>query len=102
VVVPLREHLPGAVPSKLYEAMASGKPVVLVAAGEPAAMVRQHEAGIVVPPGDVPALAAALQRLAADPHLRDRLGCNARRAAELHYDRAGIATRFISLLEAAK
>jgi glycosyltransferase involved in cell wall biosynthesis len=56
----------------------------------------------VVPPGDVPGLAAALQCLAANPQLRDRLGRNARRAAEAHYDRAGIATRFISLLEAAK
>jgi colanic acid biosynthesis glycosyl transferase WcaI len=102
LVVPLREHLPGAVPSKLYEAMASGRPVVLMAAGEAAAIIRKHEAGVVVPPGDVPGLAAALRCLAANPQLRDRFGQNARRAAEEHYDRAGIATRFISLLEAAK
>ena len=52
VLVTLKMHIPGAVPSKLYEAMASGRPVVLVASGEAAEIVREHRAGIVVEPGN--------------------------------------------------
>src|SRR6185369_17490623 len=52
VLVPLKKHIPGAVPSKLYEAMASEKPVILVASGEAAEIVRNQQAGIVVEPGN--------------------------------------------------
>lgn len=99
VVVPLKKYIPGAVPSKLYEAMASARPVVLVAEGEAAEILRRADAGIVVRPGDVEGLAAAVRALAADPALRRRLGENGRRAAVERYDRARIADRFIGLLE---
>src|SRR5438045_3997696 len=46
VLVPLVTHIPGATPSKLYEAMPSGRPVVLVAEGEPASVVRECNAGL--------------------------------------------------------
>ncbi len=99
VVIPLRTHLPGAVPSKLYEAMASGRPVVLVAEGEAASIVKNHQAGIVVPPGDVGGLIEALRALAGDATLRETLGGNGRRAAEQHFDRDILLGRFAQLLE---
>ncbi len=99
VVVPLRSYIPGAVPSKLYEAMASGRPVVLMAQGEAARTVRESGAGVVVVPGDVGGLASALQTLAADAGLRWRLGAAGRVAAERQFDRARIAERFIEYLE---
>lgn len=99
VLVPLGLRLPGAVPSKLYEAMGSGRAVVLVADGEPARIVRTHEAGLVVPPGDGAGLAAALQRLAADPELRARLGANGRTATVQCYDRTRIGDAFVAFLE---
>lgn len=99
LVVPLGYAIPGAVPSKLYEAMASAKPIVLVAGGEPASIVESSGAGLVVPPGDTPGLAGALRRLRDDPALRDELGSNGRRAACQLYDRTAIARRFISYLE---
>jgi glycosyltransferase involved in cell wall biosynthesis len=100
VLVTLKMHIPGAVPSKLYEAMASGRPVVLVASGEAAEIVREHRAGIVVEPGDLAGLARALQTLRAQPNLRRTLGENGRGAAEQHFDRAKIVIRFIEFLEA--
>jgi glycosyltransferase involved in cell wall biosynthesis len=100
ILVTLKIDLPGAVPSKLYEAMASGRAIVLVAAGEPAEIVRRNDAGIVVAPGDVAGLAAAIRALTADPALRARLGENGRRCAEREYDRAEIIARFMSHLEA--
>lgn len=98
-LVPLKLHLPGAVPSKVYEAMASARPVMMVATGEPAELVRTHDAGLVAAPGDVAALADGLRRLVADPALRERLGAAGRRAAEAHFDRAAIAGTFIDHLQ---
>ncbi|HEU4628908.1 MAG TPA: glycosyltransferase family 4 protein [Gemmatimonadaceae bacterium] len=99
VLVPLRTHLPGAVPSKLYEAMASGRPVALVATGEPADIVREHDAGVVLAPGDTDALVHALRRLRALPEERLRLGANGRRAVQAHFDRTRIASGFIDYLQ---
>jgi glycosyltransferase involved in cell wall biosynthesis len=99
VIVPLVTHIPGATPSKLYEAMASGRPVVLVAKGEPAAIVREAKAGLVVEPGDTAGLAAALRTLAGDPALRESLGANGRCAAERLYNQSEIAARFVAFLQ---
>ncbi len=46
-LIPLKSTLPGAVPSKVYEAMASGTAVMMVAEGEPAAIARTAGAGLV-------------------------------------------------------
>jgi glycosyltransferase involved in cell wall biosynthesis len=51
----------------LVEAMASGVPVVTTVAGAAGEIV--GDAGLVVPPGDSPALAAALDRMLADHDL---------------------------------
>lgn len=101
LLVPLGLGIPGAVPSKLYEAMASGRPIVLVAGGEPANIVRSHQAGLVVEPDDIAGLASALRRLRDDAALRAELGANGRRAAESYFDRREIALRFIAELEEA-
>jgi colanic acid biosynthesis glycosyl transferase WcaI len=98
-VVPLKTRIPGAVPSKLYEAMASGLPVVLVAEGEAAEIVRATECGIVVTPGDVDGLADALQRLASSPDERLRLGAAGRAAALEQFDRRRLCDDFIQALE---
>jgi glycosyltransferase involved in cell wall biosynthesis len=100
-LVPLRTHLPGAVPSKLYEAMASGVPVVLVADGEPAGILAAAGAGIAAAPGDVPAIAAAIDRLADDAAERRRLGAAGREAAVARHDRRAACDRFIDALDDA-
>jgi glycogen(starch) synthase len=69
--------------SVLTEAMASGLPVVASDVGGIPEVVRHDETGLLVPPGDVAALAAALDRLAGEPRLRARLAAGARgRATE--------------------
>ncbi|PYP10576.1 MAG: glycosyltransferase WbuB [Gemmatimonadetes bacterium] len=99
VLVPLVTHIPGATPSKLYEAMASGRPVLIVADGEPAAIVRDSQAGLVVAPGDTAGLASALRALSGDPALRSALGANGRRTAEQLFNQAEIDARFVAFLE---
>ena len=99
VLVPLKIELQGAVPSKLYEAMASGRPVILIADGEPAEIVRQHQVGLVVSSGDTENLVRSIKTLCSQPHLGVTLGNNGRRAAEREYDRSKIAAGFIDHLE---
>jgi len=64
------------------EAMAHGRPVVATAVGGLPDAIVDGETGLLVPPGDVPALRAALDRLLGDAALRARLGAAARRHAE--------------------
>ncbi len=75
-----------ALPTVLLEAIASGCPVVSTrVAGIPE--IVDHEAnGLLIEPGDVPALATAIERLFADPQLRARFGTHARRKAEERFD----------------
>jgi glycosyltransferase involved in cell wall biosynthesis len=61
------------------EAMAYGKPVVASAVGGLCGLVDDERTGLLVPPGDVDALRAAIQRLLDDPELRARLGAAGRR-----------------------
>jgi len=65
------------------EAMARGRPVVASAVGGLAEIVIPEQTGLLVPPGDAAVLAAALERLLADPGLARRLGAaGAARVAE--------------------
>ena len=98
-LVPLGTRLPGAVPSKLYEAMGSGLPVVLAADGEAARIVNETGAGLAVRPGDSDGLAGALSSLAADSEMRHRMGRDGRAAVEARFDRRKIADAFTTHLE---
>lgn len=99
ILITLKSYIPGAVPSKLYEAMASGKPIVLVAEGEPATILQQHNAGLVVHPGDITSLVESLRQLRDSPQMRDEMGRNGRLAAEEHFNREKIAADFMTHLE---
>jgi len=68
------------------EALHQGTPVVATTAVGAVAggLIRDGETGLVVAPGDAPALAAAIQRLLDDPALRTRLGAAGRAALAGH------------------
>jgi len=66
----------------VVEAMAAGKPIVASAAGGVLEIVEDGRTGVLVPPGNADALAAALVRLLGNPAERDRLGSAARRCVE--------------------
>lgn len=70
------------VPTKTIEAMASARPVVTSNFGRMAQIVRAAGCGILVPPDDPAAHAAAIDRLLGDPELSARLGAAGRRAFE--------------------
>jgi glycosyltransferase involved in cell wall biosynthesis len=61
-------------PVSAIESLAAGRPVVATRVGGVPDVVRDGEDGFLVELGDVPELADALARLAADPELRARMG----------------------------
>ena len=76
-LISLRPELEGLiVPSKLYGIAAAGRPIIAVAAsdGEIATLVRRHDCGVVIEPGDGELLADTLRRLRADHGLSCRNG----------------------------
>ena len=65
-------------PHVAVEALSVGTPVVATAVGGVPEVVHDDENGLLVPAGDVDALADALRRMLADDELRDRLAAGAR------------------------
>lgn len=73
------------IPSKIFEAMGMGLPILLVAPdGEAREIVEGSGAGVWVPAGRPELLAAAVRRLESDPALRRRLAAASFAAASLH------------------
>lgn len=72
-------------PTKLFEYMAMGKPIVASDLDQIGQILRHEDTALLVPPADPEALARAFERLEEDPSLRSRLGMNARvRVLEAH------------------
>lgn len=82
------------------EAMSRGRAVIGTTPGGHAEMIVDGETGLLVPCGDVEALAAAMRRLLDDPELRARLGAAAARRAALFEPQAWVP-RVERLYEAA-
>jgi glycosyltransferase involved in cell wall biosynthesis len=100
-VVSLGPEIANAVPSKLYEGMASALPLLVTAEGEAVRRVEEAGAGLTASPGDLEAIREHVEALARDESLRHRLGAAGRRAAEGVYDRASIARRLDAFLRAS-
>jgi glycosyltransferase involved in cell wall biosynthesis len=75
------------------EAMAFGRPVVAAAGGALLDLVADGETGLLVRPRDAPAMRAAIERLLADPELRERLGRAARAFAGERFGWDGVIER---------
>lgn len=86
------------IPSKLFECMGMGIPVLHGVAGESAGIVEKEGAGIVFEPENADALCDGLARLAEDPALYDQYRTNALAGAH-NYDRSVLAGRMLGVLE---
>jgi glycosyltransferase involved in cell wall biosynthesis len=89
---------PDPLPGVVREAMSKGKAVIASAVGGNTDMVRDGETGLLVPPGDVDALAGAMRRLLDDPALRARLGGAGCEAAQ-QFAAQAIIPRFEALYQ---
>lgn len=87
-LVPLDSRLSSpAIPGKLQNIMALGKPALAVVppGSEAAKIVQRSRCGLLVPPGDAGALAGAIRKLRGDASLREELGAAGRAFAERHF-----------------
>lgn len=93
--VPLFESF---VPSKLFEVLAAGKPVIGAVRGEARALLERSGGAIVVDPEHGDQIASAVNRLKRDAALRQRLASSGQTFAREHYDRDVLARRYLDLL----
>lgn len=101
-LVTLRDGLSGlAVPSKLYGILAAGKPVVVIGPEdcEAARVIKEHQCGVVVEPGDGNSLANTLKELKSNHLLCEQMGKNARNAFQQNYDLPIVVKRWSEMLE---
>jgi glycosyltransferase involved in cell wall biosynthesis len=98
-IVPLRDRpvFGGALPTKLFEVLAAGKPVIVAARGEAAELVLGAGAGLVVAPEEPRGLASAFGRLKASPQEALAMGRRGRAKAR-EFDRAAAVDRWQDLL----
>jgi glycosyltransferase involved in cell wall biosynthesis len=101
-LISLRPELEGLiVPSKLYGIAAAGRPIIAVTAydGEVARLVRQHNCGVVVAPGEGERLADALRGLRTDLTRLAEMGHYARAMLDAHFTRRHAFAHWQSLFE---
>ncbi len=87
------------IPSKMFEIMAAGRPIVGAVRGEAAEILRRAGCALVVAPEDAVEMSAAVRRLRGDADLRRRLGEVGRRFVEREYDRSKLAHGYLNLLK---
>ena len=88
----------GTLPVKMFSSMACELPVILAIEGEAAELVREAEAGLIVPPEDSAALAKAVRALARDPERCRAMGRRGRALVVAEYSRAALAVRMEAVL----
>jgi len=86
------------IPSKIFEAMGMGVPLLMGVAGEAGGIVEAQKAGLCFTPEDAEMLAEKLTMLKNNPALCSHLSANAVTAAP-KYSRFELAARMLTLLE---
>jgi glycosyltransferase involved in cell wall biosynthesis len=79
---PLEQFGNCVLPLKTFSYLAAGRPILAPALPDTAELLRDGENALLVPPDDPGAAAAALDRIASEPALADRLGRGAAASAE--------------------
>ena len=86
------------IPSKLFESMGMGLPVLHGVEGESADIVRDEHAGIPFEPENVDELVAALRRLKDNPAELEQFKASCLKGAQ-NYDRTNLALKMMRILE---
>jgi glycosyltransferase involved in cell wall biosynthesis len=86
-------------PSKIFEYLGMERPLLLTVGGEARQFVEAAEAGEYSPPGDVPALVAAIRRMCGQKERLAEMGRAGRRYVLEHSDRRVLAQRYLDILQ---
>lgn len=99
-IIPLKklDIFKGALPSKMYEALASELPIILAVEGEAKKLIEEAKAGIPVEPENGEAIAEAVLKLYNDEVLRKNMGNNGRNYVIENYSRDKITRKLENIL----
>jgi len=86
-------------PSKLFEALAMGKPVILGVEGHAAQVLKTAQGGICIEPENEEALIKALETLVSNPDAGKRFGRLGREYVLEHFNRDTLATHYLDLIK---
>lgn len=86
------------IPSKIFEILASGRPVVAALEGEAARLLERSGAALVIPPEDLHALQEAIDHLAKNEALRQKMGENGAGFVRRYFDRTDLALQYETVL----
>ena len=103
-VIPYRRNIAGvSVPSRLYNLLAVGRPVIVAAESHSEAAIELADEGIgwVVPPEDPPQLAAIIREAASDRRATDQMGRRAAMVAQKYTEEAALL-RYREVVRALK
>ncbi|NJP07781.1 MAG: glycosyltransferase family 4 protein [Chloroflexaceae bacterium] len=87
------------IPTKMLECMACARPIILGVEGQARELIETAQAGLCIPPEDVPSLVASITRLHDDAALRQHLGDQGRRYIVEHLSRERMAHEYLHVLE---
>jgi glycosyltransferase involved in cell wall biosynthesis len=90
------------IPSKMFELLGCGVPVVGSVAGEAADILKASGGARVVPPEDADAIAREIRSLHGDAAARRALGAAGRAFVAANYTRTKLAADYLAILESAK
>lgn len=86
-------------PSKMFEAMAAGVPILLGVGGEAKRVLDASGGGVAIQPEDAEALAGEIERLANDPEAREELGFAGREFVVGEFARSRWAKDYLQILQ---
>jgi glycosyltransferase involved in cell wall biosynthesis len=89
------------IPSKIFEAMAMERPLILGVEVESKAIIEEADCGICIEPENDDELVCTLRKLHDEDGLGMRLGKNGRKCVEERYDRDSLATEYLAVLRDA-
>jgi glycosyltransferase involved in cell wall biosynthesis len=89
------------IPSKIFEAMAMERPIILGVEGESKGIIEQGNCGLCIEPENERELAVSVLRLSRDPGEGIQLGLNGGRFVREHFDRDALAKRYLKVIAAA-
>jgi glycosyltransferase involved in cell wall biosynthesis len=90
------------IPSKTYEYLAAGRPILMGVPGDAARLVEEAEAGVVFPSGDPDALAGAVEEvMGLDEEERRAVGERGREYARRNFTVEALTARYVQILREA-
>ena len=86
-LVPLVKNIYGAVPSKIYESMAAGLPIMFIGEGEGAKIIQENDIGLVANAKDYTMLKKNIQHIVSHPEEMKRMSNNCKTCAQTKFNR---------------